>query len=298
MRVAALVLGIVVAAVIVILGIALLVGTAKLRSKYEISQQTLALAIPSDAASVERGRHFVTAIAGCIDCHGADLGGSAFLDVPPFRIVAPNLTRGQGGVGTTFSDADFVRAIRHGVAPDGHALLVMPADDYTYLSDQDLADIIAYLRSLPAVDRQLPPSDVRPLGRLLLAANLLPLPPAATIDHNSRQPAQMPFQVSSGYGRYLAQVGGCTGCHGAGLSGGKIPGLPPDAPPAQNITPAAIGGWTEKDFVRALRVGKRPDGSTIAPLMPWRYFTRMTDGEIAALWLYIHSVPARPTGTR
>ena len=73
-----------------------------------------------------------------------------FIDDPALgRVIAPNLTRGRGGVGATFSDADFVRAIRHGVDPSGRPLLIMPADDYTHFSDADLGMIIAYVRSLP-----------------------------------------------------------------------------------------------------------------------------------------------------
>jgi cytochrome c553 len=138
---------------------------------------------------------------------------------------------------------------------------------------------------------------VRFLGLLLLAANQLPPPDAAMIDHNAKHPSAIVATVSTQYGEYLANIGGCTSCHGAGLSGGRIAGLPPDAPPAQNITPAGIGNWTRADFMRALRVGKRPDGMTLNSLMPWAYYTRMTDDEIDALWLYVHSVPARATGT-
>lgn len=62
-------------------------------------------------------------------------------------------------------------------------------------------------------------------------------------------------------------------------------------PAAQNITPAAIGSWTLADFSRALRTGKRPDGTTINQLMPWPFTAQMTDTEINALWLYVHAVP-------
>ena len=99
------------------------------------------------------------------------------------------------------------------------------------------------------------------------------------------------------YGRYLAQVSGCHGCHGTGLSGGRVAG-PPDLPLASNLTPAGLAAWTEADFVRALREGRRPDGSAINEFMPWRGYGAMTDTELHALWLYLRSVPPRPTGTR
>jgi len=274
------------------------VSNGKLNKTYDIPPQALALAVPSDAASVARGRHLAVAIGKCVVCHGADLGGTVFLDVPPFRVIAPNLTRGDGGAGRTFSDADFVRAIRHGVDPSGRPLLIMPSDDYAHFTNADLADIIAYVKSVAPVDRQLPNTVVRPLGRFLLAIGKLPDPPAASIDHGAPPPADMLPSVSVAYGRYIAQTGGCIGCHGAGLSGGPIPGLPPNAPPAQNITPAGIGAWSDADFIRALRVGKRPDGSTMNRLMPWAETSLMTDDELKALLLYLRSVPPRPTGTR
>jgi len=233
-----------------------------------------------------------------LDCHNSGLSGKIFLDVPPFLIVAPNLTRGAGGVGASLSDTDIIRAVRDGVAPDGRALLVMPAEDFAYLSDADLADIVAFVKSVPPVDNPLPTSNVRPLGRILAGAGLLPPPPAAVIDHSMVHVATMPPAVTVEYGHYMAQVGSCVACHGAGLSGGAVPGVPPDYPKAQNLTPTGIGQWSDADIVRALRVGKRPDGTTINTFMPWPYTARMTNTEIAALIKYLRSVPPRPTGTR
>jgi mono/diheme cytochrome c family protein len=285
-----------VAVAVVIVGGLYLAGTAKLNQEYSIAEP--ALLIPSDAASIARGAHLVSAIAKCSDCHGAGLGGSVFLDVPPFRVVAPNLTRGNGGVGSSFTDADYARAIRDGVGPDGRGLVVMPSFSYQYLSDADLADIIAYARSRPAADSNLPDTDIRPLGRILVAVGQLPAPDAASIDHAMRHVATMQPAATVEYGRYIAQTGGCTGCHGAGLSGGAVPGVPPSFPHAQNITPTGIGQWSDADIVRALRVGKRPDGSTMSTFMPWPATAKMTDQEMTALIMFLGSVPPRPTGTR
>jgi mono/diheme cytochrome c family protein len=296
-RILLIVVGIFVGVILVSGGAGLWIGKAKLDAKYAIAPEQLVLSVPVDTADVTRGHHIATAIAGCIDCHGAHLQGTVFLDVPPFRMVAPNLTRGQGGIGGTFTDADFVRAIRHGVGPDGHGLFVMPAGDYSHLSDQDLGDLIAYVKSVPPVDNVMAPKAMRPLGLLLLAFGQVPPPDAATIDHNAVHPARMSSAINVQYGQYLATIGGCLGCHGAGLSGGPIVGMPPDTPVAANITPEGIGTWTESDFERALRVGKRPDGTTLNSLMPWTYYTRMTDAEIQSLWLYVRSVPRRQTGT-
>jgi mono/diheme cytochrome c family protein len=148
------------------------------------------------------------------------------------------------------------------------------------------------------VDNQLPQSDYRPLSRILFGAGQLPGPDAAMMDHSMKHTAAMPPAATVEYGHYIAQTGGCIGCHGAGLSGGAVPGVPASFPKAQNITPAGIGQWSDADIVRALRVGKRPDGTTIDPFMPWPYTAQMNDQEMTALVLYLRSVPARPTGTK
>jgi hypothetical protein len=71
---------------------------------------------------------------------------------------------------------------------------------------------------------------------------------------------------------------------------------PDDLPPASNLTPAGLGSWKEADFVRALRQGRRPDGTAIDEFMPWRSYASMSDGELEALWLYLRSVPPKTSG--
>jgi mono/diheme cytochrome c family protein len=166
------------------------------------------------------------------------------------------------------------------------------------MSDADVGALIAYIRSLPPVDSQLPPSEIRPLGQVLLAAGLLPSFGAEVVDHGGKREAAPPAGLTPEYGRYLAMTGGCVGCHGPGLSGGPIPGVPPDFPPATNISPTGIGGWTDADFFRALREGRRPDGSALNPFMPWMATRQMTDDEIKALLVYLRTVPPRPDGMR
>jgi mono/diheme cytochrome c family protein len=283
-------LGVVVLAIVAAL-VVTVVSDQRLGRTYDIPTEVLALTIPNDNATIARGHHLAV-ISGCTECHSKDLGGRVFLDVPPFLLVAPNLTRGTDGAGATFTSADFVRAIRHGVAPNGRAFVLMPAQHFNYLSDADLAAIIAYVKNVPPVERELPAESFRPLGRVLLVLNQLPPPPAAVIDHTGAHPAQMPAATVA-YGRYLANATGCTDCHRADLAGGPIAGLPPSAPHAQNITPAGIGAWTDADFFRALRVGKRPDGTTLDTLMPWPDFSQMTDTEINAILRFVRSVPPK-----
>lgn len=125
-----------------------------------------ALAIPTDSASVARGEHLARSIAGCTDCHGQDLGGQVVIDDAALgRVFAKNLTRGKGGVAGTLRDVDYVRAIRHGLDPDGKPLKVMPSSDYSNLADDDLAAIIAFVKSRPPVDKELPAVTLGPVGR-------------------------------------------------------------------------------------------------------------------------------------
>jgi len=286
-------LGVVVLLVVVAAAGLHVAGGRKLARTYVVTPRPPAEPAP-DSALVARGQHVATALAKCAACHGDDFGGKVFIDDPALgRLAASNLT--PGGPTAQFTMADWDRAVRHGVRPDGRGLLVMPSDEFVHMSDADFAAVVAYLRQLPPVTRELPSTTLRFVGRALLATNQLPMIPAARIDHTAPVEAPAPG-VTREYGRYVAVVGGCTGCHGATLAGG--PYGEPGAPPAANLTPTGIGSWTEADFRRALREGVRPNGSPISEKMPWKYTQHMTDDEIAALYLYVKSVPARALGER
>src|SRR5882672_10794128 len=179
-------IGLLVAGVVLVIGLAwaaaYTVSDRRLNQKVEVPRE--AISIPTDITSIQRGQHLASAVAACIDCHGRALAGKIFIDDPALgRIVAPNLTPGRGGVGAFYTDADFVRAIRHGVDPSGRLLLIMPADSYNHFSDADLGAIIAYIKAIAAIDSSLPPNEIRPLGRMLYAIGQLPLQPAESIDH-------------------------------------------------------------------------------------------------------------------
>ncbi len=245
-----------------------------------------ALSIPTDSGSIARGRHLASAIAKCTDCHGNDLGGQAMAMGPMGTFVALNLTSGKGGV-APLSDADWVRAIRHAVAPDGRSLVFMPSLAYNPLNASDLGAIIAYIKSVPPVDHELPPTSVGPIGRVLLAKEAGKLLHAAAMDHAAPPPAEVPAGPTAEYGTYLSVVGGCTSCHGMNLKGGLKEG-PPGTPASADLTMTGpLGKWSEADFRTLLRTGLRPDGSAIDPFMPWRWTREMTDEEITAVWLYL-----------
>ena len=244
--------------------------------------------------SVDRGKHLYTAVALCVECHGVDAGGGPFITDAAMAVLnAPNLTKGPGGPGVAYTDADFDRAIRRGIRPDGTRLIIMPSWNYAALSDDDAASVIAYIRSLPPVDRVTPHVRLGPVGRVLVATHKLPFEAMRLIDEGL-PPSPAPPDVSAEYGEYLARVS-CMGCHGAHLSGGHLAG-PPDVPPASNLTPSGIGPWSLADFTRTLRTGKDPAGHTLDPFMPWRAAGQMTDDELSAIYTFLKTVPPRPTG--
>ena len=287
----------VVGVLVLVLGVA--VGGAYALSSRRMAQRfTVAdesVPVSTDSATLAHGRH-IAVTRGCADCHGADFGGTTFIDGMPFaRLTASNLTTGKGGVAAGMTVADWVRAVRHGVGREGRALLFMPAQEFNALSDEDLGALVSYLRTVKPVDREPTPNAVGPVGRALYLAGKVPLVPAELIDHTApRKPSPAAGRTVE-YGQYLAA--GCAGCHGAGFAGGPIPGTPPEWPPAANLTPHADGlaSWQEADFVRALRTGRRPDGRELKPEMPWKNFGQFTDDELAAIWMYLRTLPPRPS---
>jgi cytochrome c553 len=269
-----------------------LVGRSRINKRYDIQPE--ALTIPTDDQASARGRHLDAALLTCTDCHGEDLSGKVLIDEPGlFAIYAPNLTAGEGGAGAYFTDADWVRAIRHGVDPDGKALLFMPAEVFSNLSAEDLVDVIAYIKSFPPVDNHVPEPEVSPIGLIISTLGVLSdVTPARIIDHQAPFPAAPAPSKSAQYGAYLVSIGFCTQCHREDLSGGPFPFAAPNAPPVPNITSAgSLGTWSVELFRDTLRTGVTPYGKVLNPeFMPWEFFRNMTDEEMAAVWHYLQSL--------
>ncbi|MBK7352070.1 MAG: cytochrome c [Gemmatimonadetes bacterium] len=273
-----------VALVVLAAGTLWLLSNRALARRYDVTAAPIT--IPTDSAALARGRHLATAIGKCVDCHGENLGGTV-MDMGPFGTFSPpNLTTGRGG-SPARSDAEWVRTIRHGVGAGGRPLVFMPSLAYHPMTEADLGALIAYLKWVPPVDTVLPPTRLGPIARLVLARTPEKLLAASAIDHAAPFPDAIPAGPTAEYGRYLAEIGGCTSCHGADLKGGIHEG-PPEVPASADLTPAGkMGSWSEADFRKALREGVRPDGSVINPFMPWRLTRLMTDEEISAVWAYL-----------
>lgn len=253
-----------------------------------------AVAVPGDPASLARGRHLVEVVGQCTTCHGGDLAGRELADDAWLgRLWAPNLTPGRGGIAER-SDADLVRAIRHGVRPDGRPVLMMPSQYFRQLSDADLGAILAHLRRLPPIDREVPARRLGPLSALAIASGRVPdLIPAELPESQPARIATPAPAESAAYGAYLVQAGGCRVCHRADLAGGPHPLSLPHEPPPPDLTGSGrVGRWSDADFVRALRSGITPEGDRLDDAwMPWRTLSRMSDLELRAIYLYLRSLP-------
>jgi mono/diheme cytochrome c family protein len=285
------VLGGLLSLLVIIVAVLAIFGGSKLNKQYDVQPEPVA--ILEETAVLERGEYLVS--VSCAGCHGENLGGTAFFDDPVLgSIPAPNLTAGEGGLGATYSNADFVRAIRHGLDNEGKPLMVMPSAAFWHYSDDDLGAIIAYVQSVPPVDNSLGAKTLKPVGRILLGVGVLDVLSAENIDHTASRPAVPEHGVSALYGEYLINTNDCRVCHGADLAGGHSG--EPGAPPGPDLV--SVSAWSDEDFLNAMRIGVTPDGRHLNPaFMPWQEYGRMTDDDLAAIYLYLQAAPTAVSET-
>jgi mono/diheme cytochrome c family protein len=284
---------------LLVLGIVLVsvISTIRWNQGYEnFDIPVESISIPTDEAAIARGEH-IAITRFCGSCHGDNLAGGYLMNELVLAVIpAPNLTAGTGGVGLTNTDEDWIRAIRHGVGHDNRGLIGMPARIWYQLIDEDLGALIAYLKNIPSVDNEFPKRKIGPAFRLMLTLGLAPVSEAPLIDHSASRPSAPQPGVTLEYGEYLAL--GCTACHGPTMNGGTIRDLNGELVTALNLTPGGeLQGWSEEDFITAIRTGETPSGHVMSEIMPWRYVGQMTDKELQAIWLYIQSLPALEQGT-
>ncbi|MDP9160845.1 MAG: cytochrome c [Acidobacteriota bacterium] len=273
--------------------------------------------IPRTPERLARGKYLVEGLMQCPACHsendfskrpsevfpGKKLGGFVFpnaeLGLPkPNRVVAPNISPDLEYGAGTWKDADFVRALRQGVGHDGRALYpLMPYSYFRNLSDEDLASVIVYERSVP------PAHIKRPKTRLTekLKKTFQPLPPLAHVSEPDRSD---PVK----YGEYLVAGGHCDGCHTpTDEKGNPLPGmyLAGGAPlvgtweggkeiktvNALNLTPdpSGISYFDETMFIEVIRNGgfrTRP----LSNIMPWEFFRNLTDDDLKAIFVYLRTL--------
>jgi mono/diheme cytochrome c family protein len=273
--------------ILIAAAVALLVANGHRKAERRVEVALQSVPARSDAAAVERGGYLFRS-RGCTDCHGSDGAGRTFLDDGKgLRIHAPNITP-RGEVVATYGMDDWDRSIRHGVAPGGRPLFIMPSEDYNRLTNDDFAALVAFLKQMPPAEGGAAQIELPLPVRALYGAGMLK-DAAQKIDHSLPPSKPVAEAVSREHGAYVANA--CIGCHGATLAGGRIPGAPPDWPAAARLA-AGEGSVMPRyadatQFVSMMRSGRRPDGSAVSPVMPFGALKEMSDVDLQALYLYL-----------
>jgi mono/diheme cytochrome c family protein len=290
------VLGWLVAGLLAVLGLLAVGVTLLSQRKYErtLDIKVAPVAYVDTAEAIARGKYLFES-RGCAECHGTNGAGRVFIDSgASMRARSPNITRGPGSVVTGYKEVDWVRTIRHGVKPDGRPILIMPSEDYNRLTDADLAALVAYTRSLPPATGAAAELTLPFIFKAMYVAGVVTDAPER-IDHTLSPAQPVAEQVNAAHGAYVANM--CLGCHGARLTGGKIPGGPPDWPAAADLTPASavMKSYDSVDkFKSMLRTGKAPDGRALQ-VMPFATLKQLNDTDVEALYLYLKALPG-PSG--
>lgn len=272
---------------------------------FALGAQAQTGAKPASDQQLARGRYLVEGIAACGNCHsardekgapvpGKGLSGGMVFDAPVFKAIAPNITPdAETGIGK-WTDAQLGKAIREGIRPDGSVIgPPMPIQFLRNVSDQDLAAIIAYLRSQPAVKNavakssykiKLPASYGPALGKVVA-------PPASD---NVR------------YGGYLVSMGHCMDCHTPevkgqldmarmGTGGRAFPG-PWGQSLSRNLTPHESGlkNWSDAEIVRAVQQGISRDGTRLKPPMAFDWYRKVSASDMRSVVAYLRSLKPQP----
>lgn len=273
-------LGAVALLIVVAMGVLYAASVRGLERHYESSPRNIA--VQDDSATVAHGERMAR-IHGCVGCHESDLGGGVMADdFMVGRLVAPNLTR----VREEYLDGDFVRLIRHGVRPDGTSVTpAMPSQSFQHLADDDLGAIIAYVRSVQAVEDSMPRTRIGPALRAMIALGEVSM--TADMIEPGRAPERAPRDEDPEVlGAYLA-LSICTECHGTALEGTD----------GFMVTPslAIVGSYDPEQFRKLMREGLAlgdRDVGVMSDVARGR-FSHYTDQEIDALYAYLSTLGGR-----
>ena len=248
-----------------------------------------------------RGRYLVHGALDCESCHspkdwtqhggpipaGMELSGQAVPDFPGFpgSLVIPNITPDRETGSGTWTDDQIARAIREGIKHDGTTLFpMMPYQSFKDLSDEDLASVVVYLRSVPPVKNSLPPMKINfPVNYLVRGAPepiTQPVPGPNMSDPVAR-------------GKYYVSLG--CGCHSAvdklGYGGGEYLKGPWGEVTSANLTPDAsgIGYYSEGTFISTIRTGY-VGARKLNPIMPFIQIRNLTDDDLKAIFAYLKTL--------
>lgn len=257
---------------------------------------------------LERGKYIFNSVAGCVDCHSehdqigqdhvvlSNMQGSGQimpLADAPGRIVAPNLTPDRETGAGNWSDDQLARAIREGIGHDGRTLFpMMPYQNYKHMSDEDLASVIVYIRSLPPIHHELPKTEiVFPVKYLMRSA-----PEPITAPVVAPDPKDQLH-----WGAYLVNMASCSDCHtpmdhgqplpGLEFAGGQVFKLPWGSIASANITPDASGivYYDEALFLQVMRTGY-VKARRLDTLMPVEEYKGLSDDDLKAMFAYLRTV--------
>jgi mono/diheme cytochrome c family protein len=286
----------------------LALGVLVVRAKWILGRDYAHVAQPAitadhSPAAVKRGELLFQSL--CIECHGSSGGratGKHLSEVPSFlgTFYSANLAHPERGVHRR-SDGEIARTLRAGVLPGGRFSALMSG--FTSLGDSDVAAILGYLRSKPP---ELEPWGTdQPRSRISLVGELiLTLVAGVNVEETPQVIPVPPKAPTLEYGRYMARVLDCVGCHTEGFSSEKM-----DQPGAfaggfemtdptgasiwsKNLTAdneTGIGRWSVDDFERAVTRGITPQGYLVRKPMP--LFSRLDRTDIEALYRFLRSVP-------
>ena len=199
----------------------------------------------------------------------------------PLGVATPANLTAAGRIGD-YTDGELQRIIREGTSADGHLLPIMSSNTFRYLSQPDLDALVAYLRSVPAVESEFEEKNsLSFLTMALTTLGMMPLKDPPDFD----PPPHVDPAANVEYGEYVAKVFDCALCHGEDLTGGPG-GILPAGP---NLAGAKV--WTTDQFITAMRTGETPYGTTIDPdQMPWEGLAKMNDDTLEAILLYVKQV--------
>lgn len=216
-------------------------------------------------------------VLGCRNCHGDNLQGDAFIDDAKVALLfAPNLTL----VAAKATDQQLAQSIRQGIGHDGRALMVMPSEGYQFLTDQEVAALIAGIRAFPMGGKEHPPLRLGPLGRFGIATGKFQTAPALAAEYRAARLAD--FGPQFAWGRHIVETN-CSECHGANLKGKEVePGVV-----SADLTIA--GAYDLDRFKTLLRTGAAPGNKKLGLMaaVAKSDFRHMRDDEIAAVHAYL-----------
>lgn len=231
--------------------------------------------------AIERGEALTFAL-GCKGCHTESLNGQILFEE---RFVARLIAPSVRAAAATYSDADFERALRWGIRPDGTGLLAMPSGSLRHLTDADLDAVVSYIRSLEPIEPpDLPSNRFGPLARFGMATGEFSTAAIEAADGSEQQEAieaqlAMASTAQEHRGAYIAAVV-CADCHGADLAGDDGPdGVAPDF--------RMVLAYSDSTFLTLLREGRAHDGRDIGMMGEvYRGMGAFTDDDLLAVRAY------------